>query len=226
MAQKLTKERIEEFANELYSWLVSKELNHDVCIYYNGKRINNCYESGVGYQVRTENGYNPYDYFEYVNPEHILSMSFEGPLYDVINYRPWSILDEFESIFEKYGCYYELGHAWNLSAYPNDDDMEIEFTPIKMRPDPEHIYRHKGNVIPELQTIMDEWYKMSSEYGDIGSCVIGAGFEFTYKGNSYFMSPCSPYQGSCSWESGVNYVRKSLESIGATDIHYNYGCLD
>ena len=47
-------------------------------------------------------------------------MSFEGPLYDVLNaYVPGWVKkeDEFRKLFEKYGFYYELGNAWNLSAY-------------------------------------------------------------------------------------------------------------
>lgn len=62
---------------------------------------------------------NPCDYFEYGNPD-TLSMSFEGNLYYVMNgYTSHSckLEEKFSKLFEKYGLFYELGHAWNLSAY-------------------------------------------------------------------------------------------------------------
>ena len=63
---------------------------------------------------------NPLDYFEYANPNTV-SMSFEGPLYRVINCYfeddKWSKLyKEFCAIFDKHGVYFEQGHAWNLSV--------------------------------------------------------------------------------------------------------------
>lgn len=64
---------------------------------------------------------NPKDYFEYVG-ENILCMSFEGPLYELLNcYVPLSYYNsvegEFRGILQKYGLYYELGNAWNLSTF-------------------------------------------------------------------------------------------------------------
>ena len=47
-------------------------------------------------------------------------MSFEGELYDVLNgyaYGWGKRADEFRQIFEKYGVYFELGNAWNLTCY-------------------------------------------------------------------------------------------------------------
>lgn len=49
-------------------------------------------------------------------------MSFEGPLYHMINYGSYedvsdNFLVEFNDLFDEYGLYYELGDAWNLSAY-------------------------------------------------------------------------------------------------------------
>ena len=44
-------------------------------------------------------------------------MSFEGPLYEVLNgYGSSHLEEEFVKIFDKYGLYYELGNAWNLTA--------------------------------------------------------------------------------------------------------------
>ena len=65
-----------------------------------------------------EHDMDPGDYFEYVNPEHILSMSFEGPIYHMFNYGEYKpVLKKFNELLEKYGLYYELGNAWNLTCY-------------------------------------------------------------------------------------------------------------
>jgi len=65
---------------------------------------------------------NPRDFFDYVpekDEDHILSMSFEGGLYEVLNGYLESAKEysEFNAIFEKHGVWYELGNAWNLTCY-------------------------------------------------------------------------------------------------------------
>ncbi len=119
----ISDKKCEELATEIFNWLVDHELWVDVCIYFNGKRWrtwdggnNFCYNERKYFEDIAD----PKDYFEYVNEPNILSMSFEGPLYEVLNgyISGWARLEEqFRKIFEKYGLYYELGHAWNLSAY-------------------------------------------------------------------------------------------------------------
>ena len=49
----------------------------------------------------------------------VLSMRFENGLMNVLNgcVSSNSILNEFNTIFEKRGYYYELGNSWNLSVY-------------------------------------------------------------------------------------------------------------
>lgn len=60
----------------------------------------------------------PERHFEYVNPEHIPSMSFEGPVCEMLYYGILpSVRREFDKIFERYGLYYEFGHHWNFSCY-------------------------------------------------------------------------------------------------------------
>lgn len=57
-------------------------------------------------------------YFEYVNPDHILSMSFEGPVCEMLYYGMYpAIRKKFDAIFARYGLYYEFGHHWNFSCY-------------------------------------------------------------------------------------------------------------
>jgi len=78
----------------------------------------------------------------------------------------------------------------------------------------------------ELQDIMDIWFEKSKAVGDVGSCVIGAGFNFEYKGVKYHMIACSPWQGSISWEMPKGEIEIMLREIGCTDILYDWGRLD
>lgn len=229
MKKKLTKELIEQLANEIMAYLEKYHLDSDVCIYFNNKRMKNEYDwrnPDKPPERIVEENMCPHDYFEYINYDHILSMSFEGPLYDSLNYSGYKA-EGLCKIFEKYGLYWELGNAWNLSAYPIDDDMEIEFTPYgKPKERIElYIWNKNGNP-PELQNIMEIWYALSESVGDQGSCVIGAGFDLTWNEDDYFMSACSPHQGSISWETHKDKIQKVLESIGATNIKYHWGNMD
>lgn len=81
-------------------------------------------------------------------------------------------------------------------------------------------------VPPELVQIQEEWAEKANAYGDIGSCVIGAGFEFTYQGKDYRMPPISHWQGSCSWEAFTDKIHARLEEAGAENIRFNCGVLD
>ena len=120
----LTKKQIEELATEIFNWLVDNKMWVDVAIYFNGKRWSTndkkckefCYNERRYFEDKAE----PKDYFEYVREPNILSMSFEGDLYDVLNGYTYGWVtkeEEFRKIFEKYGLYFELGNAWNLSCY-------------------------------------------------------------------------------------------------------------
>ena len=88
---KLTKIKIEEMAREIIDCLKANKLDDDVCIYFNNKRIklgsswDGENEKFIPYE-KVEEDMNPLDYFEYANEKHILSMSFEGDLYNLINY--------------------------------------------------------------------------------------------------------------------------------------------
>lgn len=121
---KLTAKKIEALATEILDFLLEHEIWIDTHIYFNGK----CWsshnkETGTFHYNDKENVYeyeaDPRDYFEYVREPNILSMSFEGPLYEVMNgyFANDGLEEKFSKILEKYGLYYELGHAWNLSCY-------------------------------------------------------------------------------------------------------------
>ena len=111
MEKRLTAKQREKLAFEIVELLKKNGLWCDVCIYYNGKRLSDEADGGV----KVETGMDPHDYFDYAGD--ILSMSFEGPLYRMINDGPWFCGGELWELFGKYGLYYELGNAWNLSAY-------------------------------------------------------------------------------------------------------------
>lgn len=118
--------KAEALAKDIYNWCQKKGLWGDNIIYFNGKAWSSSKEwngvqgKSIGDDLYEYEDKNPRDYFEYVNDPNILSMSFEGPLNHVLNayVRGWVKLEsEFMKLFEKYGLYYEMGNAWNLSAY-------------------------------------------------------------------------------------------------------------
>lgn len=123
----LTKHQIamQSLAKEIYDWCWKKGLWGDNILYFNGKAWSNSPRwygvdgKKIGDDLYEYEDKDPRDYFEYANP-NTLSMSYEGPLFEILNgyYSSWSNLEtEFLNIFEKYGLYAEYGHAWNLTAY-------------------------------------------------------------------------------------------------------------
>lgn len=228
--KQLTKANIEQLVDDITAFLEKHHLQSGVCIYFNNKRIlcEGFFDGeNLAYKWIQEENIDPHDYFEYAAYNHILSMSFEDTLYNIINFYGGTLEEKFRDIFEKYGLYFEQGNAWNLTAYPLDDDMEVEYT-IYTKPNPViNLYYHsKDHYIPELATIMEAWYQLSKYHGDSGSCVLGAGFSFEYNGKNYFMCACSPYQGSLSWESHLSIISDLLRGIGAINISYHWGNMD
>ena len=120
---KLTAEQIENLAKEIREFLLEHGLWQDVDIYFNGKRFTQ-HDPVTGKYYYNDREHlievadQPERHFEYVNPEHILSMSFEGPVCEMLYYGILpSVRREFDKIFERYGLYYEFGHHWNFSCY-------------------------------------------------------------------------------------------------------------
>lgn len=224
----LTKQNIEQLAKEIMAFLERNEMQDCVSIYINNKRIHSEYKfdgENITYFWKEESNIDPHDYFEYAAYDHILSMGFEGELYEVLNETFGTMEEQFREIFDKYGLYFEFGNSWNLTAYPNDDNMKIEYTKYKKPKETIRLYRNCDMPI-QLKNIMDMWYELSKNTGDIGSCVLGAGFKFEWNGDEYFMSAQSPWQGSISWEKHIDVVKQALENIGATEIYYNWGRID
>lgn len=228
----LTKERIEGLALTILEVLQEKELDDALCIYYNNKRINTygSFNADGEYEkkMKIEENINPHDYFQYCAFDHILSISTEGGLYDQLNYGSGMFPAKLETLFKQLGIYWELGDSWNLSFYPIDDNMKIEYTYYEDPREKEIIYRYGevGKAPSEIQNIMEAWYELSKQKGDIGACVLCAYLEFEYQGNKCKMLPCSPWQGEGSWTPYIDFVTRSLQNVGATNIKWNPGILD
>ena len=107
-----------EMVRKIESWLKKNKLTAMVRIYFNNK----CFCWYDNYQnKKVIEDIKGSEYFEYANDETI-SISFEGPLYDVLNYacdskRYEALEDEFDNLIRDYGYYFELGSAWKLAMY-------------------------------------------------------------------------------------------------------------
>jgi hypothetical protein len=92
-----------------------------------------------------------------------------------------------------------------------------------------------SNIIESARAL---WAKRIQEYyeelgRDMGSCVIGAGFEVYVLLNNRkrkpvklcFLYPPTRYQGSMLWERSYKEILVYLKSNGI-DCHYNWGAID
>lgn len=121
--QILTEEQIENLAVELRELLLDAGMWQDVDIYFNGKcfsthdKKNDKYYYNDRDHLVVNEDEDPRRYFEYVNPDHILSMSFEGPVCEMLYYGMYpATKKKFDAIFEKRGIYYEFGNHWNFTC--------------------------------------------------------------------------------------------------------------
>lgn len=116
--------KIDALAHDIQKFLMNWDAWMDVCIYYNGKRMDTGRDGEYRYNGEpfTRESEDPREYFEYVANPHILSMSFEGLTYELLNgYRGGhseKFCREFINLLSKYGVYFEQGDAWNLTCYP------------------------------------------------------------------------------------------------------------
>lgn len=117
--------RNESLAIDIYDFCKKHNLWGDCCIYFDGKALASWpdWHGELGKKIDVDlyqyENRNPVEYFEYANKDTV-SMSFEGPLYSVLNgyvRGGYKLEEQFQKLFEKYGYYFEYGHAWNLSAY-------------------------------------------------------------------------------------------------------------
>ena len=120
--KKITRAQIEKLAKEIRKFLLDRGMWIDTTIYFNGKafstddRLGHYYYNDPKHLVVLE-GEDPHRVTEYAGD--ILTMTFEGPLYDALNYGEpnWNVEEELRQVFEKYGLWTEMGHAWDLTAY-------------------------------------------------------------------------------------------------------------
>lgn len=103
------------------------------------------------------------------------------------------------------------------------------------------VYRPADIETPEFKAAVKEasdlWYQRCKEYveknGDVGSCVLGSGIALEFKGKGkrkvetlVIITPQSPAQGSCTWESSVQEIIDLLATKGIVDCWYTPGRLD
>ena len=220
--KKLTKKQKEKLAHEILVFLTAYGLNNNVRIYFADKCLTG--EDKIIYNIRGS------DYFEYANDD-TLSMSFEGDFYEIINYCNPKMADiiipKFSALLESYGLYYELGDAWNLATYYRNEKLAKPVPEIKKGESEKNpIYISYDNCPREIEYIRAEWKRRQNEYGDVGSCVIGAGFTFKYKKIYYRMPPQGNTQGSISWEASKDAIQDMLNNAGCENIQYHWGCMD
>lgn len=113
----IDKAKIAELRDDVCKWIESNGYTDMVRVY----ALGDCVDYSNGEKAVLPN-MNPKDFFEYgPKPErHILSMSFEGPLYGVFNHYydgSFKIEADFDKLLKRHGVYRELGNAWNLSCY-------------------------------------------------------------------------------------------------------------
>ena len=130
MEKKYTKRDIERLAKKLVA--ICKRNNWtDTSFYFNDKRIRLEDDWGKNGRLKLkaieEDDICPLDYFKYASKKHIISMAFEGYLYQRINYGK-GMPESFKNLFKQYNLYWEQGNAWNLSLYPNGDIEDYEYT--------------------------------------------------------------------------------------------------
>jgi len=239
---RLTKKKIELLAMEIRQFLIDNQLWQDVTIYWGGKAIstsdgngNHAYnDPNTLYMLEDQD---PADSLKYLANPHILSMSFEGGFCGCLNFYNEHgadfdnrITEEFIALLHRYGLYYEMGEHWNLSCYPIDPGT-VKNKPTKKKKDPIRFWGERtmpeGEIVPQpLLHIQSIWKEKADAYGDIGSCVLGAGFHFTYEDREYIMPPNSRWQGSVSWEHCVEEIQSLLTDAGATSIRFEWGNMD
>lgn len=129
--RKLTKRQIEAMTREILGLLCSEEYSElwvETSVFSDGKRYAACSAPNAG-KTRvgacdvfvTEDCAPSFSRFLPEEDSHILSMTFEGPLHQVLNFNPDydlpGFMEKFDAIFQKYGVFYELMESWCLTCH-------------------------------------------------------------------------------------------------------------
>lgn len=229
----LTKEDIENLVKDIKLWARENRdaVGWDMGLLYNGKWECNSYDWTAKKRKRkVQEDRDPHDWCEWFPEEFILGMTVDGQMYRILNYGECPIMEaKLAQLLRGYNLYLECADYCYWYATPCCD-MEVEYT-IWKKEKTVYLYgpdrSDDGSKVPaELNMIMNRWYELAKETGDIGACTIGEYMEFRYEGTKYRMSAQSPYQGDYSWSAHVDKIKELLRSCGAEDIHMNYGRLD
>lgn len=116
MTQKMRNLRVTQAISK---WLVANDLYGGVHIYFNDR----AYSFGDGGKITRRSGIKGSYYFHYANDDTV-SMSFEGPLFTMLNFyhpRSTELHEQFMNLLDKHGFWFEKGNAWNLSLYNTED---------------------------------------------------------------------------------------------------------
>lgn len=99
-------------ANDIRDFLIDKGMATDTRIYFNGI----AYDSISHNTYQTMEDIKASTYCEYADDDSV-TVAFEGDMYDMMNYgSSRSRLQQFDKIFIKHNCSYELGYAWSLTV--------------------------------------------------------------------------------------------------------------
>ena len=108
--------KLEELAEKITKLISDYNLDSDVAIYFGGKRLD-CFSTNDEDDWIEVEEVKGSEYCQYANDDTI-TMTFEGPLYDAINYGGYGeFMKKLDKLISDYGYYYELGNAWNLALY-------------------------------------------------------------------------------------------------------------
>ena len=116
MTQKMRNLRVTQAISK---WLVANDLHDDVRIYFNDR----AYSFKDDGEITRRSDIKGSTYFHYANDDTV-SVSFEGPLYEVLNfYHPRSaeLHEQFMNLVDEHGFWFEMGNHWNLSLYNTED---------------------------------------------------------------------------------------------------------
>ena len=107
----ITKAQIDKLAREIRQYLLDRKMWVDTIIYFNGKAFSTDDRHGRYYYNDPHNlivleNEDPHRITEYAGD--ILTMNYGEP--------SWRVEEELRDIFKKYGLWFELGNAWNLTA--------------------------------------------------------------------------------------------------------------
>jgi hypothetical protein len=121
----VTPENMRHLAENLIDFFAKEEVWSDMCVYVDGEAWKSDNYKKEYEKTTTRKGTEYYvkkdvdiaKQLEYSNPKTV-TITFEGPLYDIINNVDYDYADKLSDKFLKeYGLYFEQGYAWSMAAY-------------------------------------------------------------------------------------------------------------